>query len=151
MGIVGALSTLPDLLIGLPAGAYADRWDRRRMMFVADLGRAVITVAVPLTYWLGGPTMAVILLITFPLNVLRVLWLAAYTAAVPGLVGRPQIARANAIFETFFTVGWIAGPALARLDDRHRRDHVRGLLGRASPGPPSAASGPPRRAAAPPD
>ena len=113
MGIVGALSTLPDLLVGLPAGAYADRWDRRRMMFVADLGRAVITVAVPLTYWLGGPTMAVILLITFPLNVLRVLWLAAYTAAVPGLVGRPQIARANAIFETFFNVGWIAGPALA--------------------------------------
>src|SRR5674476_504985 len=83
------------------------------MMFVADLGRPVITVSVPLTYWLGGPTMAVILLITFPLNVLRVLWLAAYTAAVPGLVGRPQIARANAIFETFFTVGWIAGPALA--------------------------------------
>lgn len=113
MGIVGALSTLPDLLVGLPAGAYADRWDRRRMMFVADLGRAVVTVSVPLTYWLGGPTMAVILLITFPLNVLRVLWLAAYTAAVPGLVGRPQIARANAIFETFFNVGWIAGPALA--------------------------------------
>jgi len=113
MGIVGALSTLPDLLIGLPAGAYADRWDRRRMMFVADLGRAVITATVPLTFWMGGPTMAVILLITFPLNVLRVLWLAAYTAAVPGLVGRPQIARANAIFESFFTVGWIAGPALA--------------------------------------
>ena len=113
MGIVGALSTLPDLVVGLPAGAYADRWDRRRMMFVADLGRAVITLAIPLTYWLGGPTMAVILLITFPLNVLRVLWLAAYTAAVPGLVGRPQIARANAIFETFFNVGWIAGPALA--------------------------------------
>ena len=113
MGIVGALSTLPDLLIGLPAGAYADRWDRRRMMFVADLGRAVITATVPLTFWMGGPTMAVILLITFPLNALRVLWLAAYTAAVPGLVGRPQIARANAIFESFFTVGWIAGPALA--------------------------------------
>jgi len=36
------------------------------MMFVADLGRAVITLAIPFTYWLGGPTMAVILLITFP-------------------------------------------------------------------------------------
>lgn len=95
MGVVGALSTLPDLLIGLPAGACADRWDQRRMMLVADLGRAAITAAVPITYWLGGPTMAVILLITFPLNVLRVLWLAAYTAAVPGLVGRPQVARAT--------------------------------------------------------
>ncbi len=37
MGIVGVLSTLPDLVLGLPAGAYADRWDRRRMMFSADL------------------------------------------------------------------------------------------------------------------
>ena len=59
--------------------------------------------------------MAVILLVTFPLNVLRVLWLAAYTAAVPGLVGRDQVPRANAIFEAVFNVGWIVGPALAGL------------------------------------
>lgn len=113
MGIVGVLSTLPDLVIGLPAGAYADRWDRRKMMFSADLGRALLTALIPISVWLDGPTLALILLVTFPLNVLRVLWLAAFTAAVPGLVGRGQIARANAIFEAFFNVGWIVGPALA--------------------------------------
>ena len=113
MGVVGVLSTLPDLVIGLPAGAYADRWDRRRMMLLADLGRALLTAVIPLSVWLGGPTMVLILLVTVPLNVLRVLWMAAFTAAVPGLVGRGQIARANAIFEAFFNVGWIAGPALA--------------------------------------
>lgn len=113
MGIVGVLSTLPDLLIGLPAGAYADRWDRRRMMLLADLGRALLTAVIPISVWLGGPTLALILVVTFPLNVLRVAWLAAFTAAVPGLVGRGQIARANAIFEAFFNVGWIVGPALA--------------------------------------
>lgn len=113
MGIVGVLSTLPDLVVGLPAGAYADRWDRRRMMFGADLGRALLTALIPLSVWLGGPTLALILLVTFPLNVLRVLWLAGFTAAVPGLVGRGQIARANATFEAFFNVGWIVGPALA--------------------------------------
>jgi MFS family permease len=32
MGIVGALQLLPDLVLGLPAGALADRWDRGRMM-----------------------------------------------------------------------------------------------------------------------
>jgi len=113
MGVVGVLSTLPDLVIGLPAGAYADRWDRRRMMFAADLGRAFLTAVIPISVWLGGPTLGLILLVTFPLNVLRVLWLAAFTAAVPGLVGRGQIARANAVFEAFFNVGWIVGPALA--------------------------------------
>ena len=36
MGIVGALSMLPDLFFGMIAGALADRSDRKRMMFVAD-------------------------------------------------------------------------------------------------------------------
>jgi MFS family permease len=115
MGIVGVLSTLPDLLVGLPAGAWADRWDRRRMMLLADLGRAVLTALIPISVWLGGPTLALVIGVAFPLNVLRVLWLAAYTAAVPGLVGRSQVPRANAVFEATFNVGWIAGPALAGL------------------------------------
>jgi MFS family permease len=115
MGVVGVLTTLPDLVIGLPAGAYADRWDRRRMMLWSDVGRAILTALVPISVAVGGPTMAVILLVTFPLNVLRVLWLAAYTAAVPGLVGREQVPRAQAVFEAVFNVGWIVGPALAGL------------------------------------
>ena len=133
MGMVNVLSTLPDLLVGLFAGAYADRWDRRRMMFFADLGRAVLTALIPISIWLDGPTIPLILLVTFPMNVLRVLWLAAYTASVPGLVGRGQVARASAIFEAVFNVGWIVGPAIAGLlaatigpgpDDRARRAHV---------------------------
>ena len=113
MGIVGVLSTLPDLVVGLPAGAYADRWDRRRMMLGADLGRAVLTALVPLSAWIGGPTLAVVIGVAFPLNVLRVLWLAAFTAAVPGLVGRDQVPRANGVLEAVWTVGWVVGPALA--------------------------------------
>lgn len=115
MGIVGVLSTLSDLLVGLLAGAWADRWDRRRMMLLADLGRAVLTALVPVSVWLGGPTLAIVIGVAFPLNVLRVLWLAAYTAAVPGLVGRDQVPRANGVFEAVFNVGWIVGPALAGL------------------------------------
>lgn len=115
MGVVGVLTTLPDLIVGLPAGAYADRWDRRRMMFWADLGRFFLTALVPISVAIHGPTLAVILAVTFPMNVLRVLWLAAYTAAVPGLVGRAEIPRANATFEAVFNVGWIVGPALAGL------------------------------------
>lgn len=113
MGFVGVLTTLPDLIFGLVAGAWADRWDRRWMMLGADFGRAVLTAAVPMSVLLGGPTMEVILIVTFPLNVLRVIWLAAWTACVPGLVGRDLVARANAIFEAVFNVGWVVGPAIA--------------------------------------
>lgn len=130
MGIVGVLSTLPDLLIGLPAGAFADRWDRRRMMFLGDVGRAVLTALVPISVWLGGPTLAIIIGVAFPLNALRVLWLAAWTAAVPSLVGRAQVPRGNAIFEAVFTLGWIIGPAVAGV-----------LSGTIGPGPTIAIDG----------
>lgn len=115
MGIVGALQTLPDLFIGMVAGALADRHDRRKMMFIADVGRAVLTAAIPLSVFLGGPTMVVIFIVAAPMSVLRSLFLAAYTASVPAVVGRSQISRANSYFEAIYSVGYIIGPAIAGL------------------------------------
>lgn len=113
MGIVGALQTLPDLVFGMVAGALADRSDRKRMMFLADLGRAVLTAAIPISVFLGGPTMLVILIVAAPMSVLRALFLAGYTSSVPALVGRSQVARANSYFEAIYSVGYIVGPAIA--------------------------------------
>lgn len=115
MGIVGALSMLPDLFVGMVAGAYADRSDRKRMMFLADLGRALLTAFIPLSVILGGPTMTVILVVTAPMSILRAFFLAGYTASVPILVGRSQLARANSIFEAVYSFGYIIGPAIAGL------------------------------------
>jgi MFS family permease len=115
MGIVGALSMLPDLFFGMIAGALADRSDRKRMMFLADLGRAILTALIPLSVILGGPTMAVILIVTAPMSILRAFFLAGYTASVPILVGRSQLARANSIFEAIYSFGYIIGPAIAGL------------------------------------
>ena len=113
MGIVGALQTLPDLVLGMVAGAMADRSDRKRMMFLADLGRACLTGLIPLSVWLGGPTMAVILLVAAPTSILRSFFLAGYTASIPALVGRGELARANSYFEAIYSLGYILGPAVA--------------------------------------
>jgi MFS family permease len=113
MGIVGALQTIPDLVFGMVAGALADRSDRRRMMLLADFGRAGLTALIPLSVILNGPTMAIVLVIAAPMSVLRSLFFAGYTASVPALVGRAEVARANSIFETIYSLGYIAGPAVA--------------------------------------
>jgi MFS transporter, ENTS family, enterobactin (siderophore) exporter len=115
MGVVGALEMLPDLLFGMVAGALADRSDRKRMMFLADAGRAVLVATIPASVALGGPTMGVILVVAAPISILRTIFLAGYTASVPSLVGRPQVARANSIFEAVYSVGFIVGPAIAGL------------------------------------
>ena len=152
MGIVGALSMLPDLFFGMIAGALADRSDRKRMMFVADLGRAVLTALIPLSVITGGPTMAVILIVTAPMSILRAFFLAGYTASVPILVGRSQLARANSIFEAIYLrihhrSGHRRVPGgidRSWPDPRHRRRLVRPL----QPGPVVHATRPALAAAA---
>lgn len=113
MGTVGVLQTLPDLLFGLPAGALADRWDRRRMMLWADVGRALLTALIPLAYQLDLPVMPVILLVTFPINTFRVLFMAGWTAAMPNLVRRDQVGQANGYAEAILSSSFIVGPAVA--------------------------------------
>ena len=113
MGLVGALQTIPDLVLGLPAGAIADRWDRRKLMLWADAGRALLTALIPIAVLAGWNTMAVILLVTAPINALRVLFMAGFSSSVPSLVGRSQVARANGTIEAIFSLSFIAGPALA--------------------------------------
>lgn len=113
MGIVGAISTGADFVMGTIAGAIADRGDRKRMMFLADLGRALFTALIPLSDLLHGPTMAVIVLVAAPLAILRAFFRAGYLASMPNLVGRSQLARGNGILETAFSASFIVGPALA--------------------------------------
>jgi MFS family permease len=115
MGVVGAVTTGADFVFGTIAGALADRGDRKRMMFLADVGRAVLTALIPISVALGGPTMAVILLVSGPMAILRGFFRAGYLAAMPNLVGRSQLARGNGILETAYSAAFIIGPALAGL------------------------------------
>jgi MFS family permease len=127
MAAVGVLQTLPDLIFGLPAGALADRWDRRKMMLSADLGRAALTALIPLSVMTGGAglnTMTVILIVTAPINLLRVVFLAAFNSAMPNLVGRDQVAKGNGYVEAAIGLSFIIGPAVAGI-----------LIGIIGPGP----------------
>jgi MFS family permease len=115
MGIVGAVTTGADFIFGTIAGALADRGDRKRMMFVADLGRAVLTALIPISVLLHGPTMVVILIVSGPMAILRGFFRAGYLASMPNLVGRSQLARGNGILETAYSTSFVIGPAFAGL------------------------------------
>ena len=67
----------------------------------------------PLSVALGGPTLAVILLVAPPLTILRSFFLAGYTSSLPALVGRSEVGRANSVFETIYSIGYIVGPSVA--------------------------------------
>ncbi len=113
MGIIAMLSAMPMLLLGVPAGAWADRVDRRRMMLWSDVGRALLIACVPLAAAAGVPVLPVLYAIAVPVGVLYVVFEAACLSCVPALVGRDRIGEANAVLSIGNALGYVAGPSLA--------------------------------------
>ena len=54
VGVLNAAGLAAFLVVGLPAGAWVDRWLKRRTMIAADLVRMAAMAAVPLLWWAGS-------------------------------------------------------------------------------------------------
>ncbi len=86
---------LPSLLIGPFIGVIIDRFDRRKVMMSADIGRAVLYATMPLLGSLGS--LAAIYVLSFVIESLSLLWSPARDASIPRLVPRRQLANANSV------------------------------------------------------
>jgi dTMP kinase len=84
--------TLPALLFGPVAGTLVDRFDRKRLMIGADIGRGALYATMPFLRELWA-----IYLLSFAIECLSLLWTPARDASLPNLVPRRQLANANAI------------------------------------------------------
>ena len=111
-GVLTALQSLPYVIFGLVGGAVADRVDRRHMMIVADLLNAAVLASVPLAAAFGVLRVGHVLVAATLTASLFVFFDAANFGALPTLVGRNRIARANGAVWGASTVIEIGVPAL---------------------------------------
>jgi len=113
---VAALATvewLPWLLFSLPAGAWVDRVHRRPVLVVADLGRGVALLSVPIAYWLDALTLWQLYVVGFTTGVLTVFFDVAYQSYLPSLVERRQLGEGNSKLEISRSGAGLAGPGVA--------------------------------------
>lgn len=115
MGILGAADTAPFLLIALFAGAWVDRMHRRRVMIVADFGRALLLGVVPVAYLAGWLSLELLYAVGFLAGVLTVFFDVAYQSYLPTLVDRSRLVEGNSKLEISRSVAGIAGPSLGGL------------------------------------
>lgn len=111
-GLASALYALPYLLFSLPAGALIDRWDRKRVMMLCDVGRALALGSVPLALWLGALKLWHIYVVVFIEGTLFVFFNVAEVAALPRVVPTAQLPEAAAQNEAAFGAASIIGPPL---------------------------------------
>ena len=113
VAIVSAAQFLPFAVLALPAGVWADRLDRKKILIASDVTRFGCQLA-------GG-----ILLVTGTAHVLHLAVLAAlygaadaffapaFTGLLPGTVSPINLQPANALRGLSFSTGSIVGPVLA--------------------------------------
>jgi MFS family permease len=114
MGVLTAAGTAPYLVVALPAGVWIDRLRRRRrLMILADLGRAALLASVPLAYALGVLGIAQLFAVALVAGALTVLFNTAFTTLLPGLVPEQHLAGANGRLQTSAAAAQVAGPGIA--------------------------------------
>ncbi|MCF3182549.1 MFS transporter [Streptomyces polychromogenes] len=113
MGLITVVTGATGILTGLFAGHVVDRSDRRRLMIVCDLARAVLLGAVPLVWLTAGPLMWPLYVLTVLVTALKTVFDVAYVTAVPQLVGTGELTAANSRLMGTFALGTLAGPIAA--------------------------------------
>ena len=84
---------LPGFLLAPIGGALVDRWNRKVVMVTCDIGRVGLLVVLP--FW---DNLLGLVVISFSIEVLTLLWGPAKDASVPNIVKDPdQLASANSL------------------------------------------------------
>lgn len=93
VGLVMVARMLPGFVLAPMGGALVDRWNRKVVMVSCDVGRAGLLALLPFFDSLTG-----LVLISFLIEVLTLLWGPAKDASVPNVVQGPQqLASANSL------------------------------------------------------
>ena len=93
---------LPVLLFGLIGGVAADRLDRRRMVVIVDLGRALVLAVLVAAILTGAISIVLVLVVLFVLATAETFADSASSTLLPSLVAREDLGVANARLQGAF-------------------------------------------------
>ncbi len=111
-GLASALRAAPYLILSLPVGALIDRWDRKRVMIICDVWRAIAVLSVPVAVWLHALTIWQIYLVALVEGSLFVFFNIAEVAALPRVVPAAHLPQAAAQNEAAFGAVHVVGPSI---------------------------------------
>src|SRR5919201_2132519 len=111
VAVISTAVTLPYLL-GAAVGIWLDRVRRRRVMIVADFGRAAVLASVPVAYAFGVVNLPQLYAVALVSGMLTVFFEIASQAYLPSIVGREQLVEANAKLQGATVVAQGAGPGI---------------------------------------
>ena len=111
--LVQTASTLPMMLLALPAGVLADAFDRRWLMFGVQAYFLVVAALLAVLTAAGMMPPALLLAFTFAIGAGQAVLSPTWQAMITDLVPRNELAAATRLDMVSVNVARAAGPALA--------------------------------------
>jgi MFS family permease len=113
LGLVGAARIVPYILLSIPAGIVADRFDRRLVLLVTDVVRGVIMLLIAAAVVVGMSVWVVV-----ALSILATCFSAFFSptigAYLPSLVhDESELGPANSAWSSLDNLAFFIGPAFA--------------------------------------
>lgn len=112
VGMVNAAQWLPYAVLGLVAGAYTDRWQRRSVLVWAAIGRVVVLGCVAGLWFAGVLSVWVLVGALLAFGAGSVFGFAASQSLVPHLVPKAGLVRANSRLDQTDAAAQTLGPAI---------------------------------------
>lgn len=113
LGILMVVGSLPIALLGLKGGQFADRYSKRNILIMTQLGLMVLALAFAALAFSGALVLWHVFLLAALLGVVTAFDLPAAQAFAPELVEPHLIGRAVATMQAVFHGSRLIGPALA--------------------------------------
>lgn len=115
LGLVGLAHFIPRLLLTLPAGELADRWDRRRIVAICQLVEAIAMLTLALGSVFGLVGREALFMLAVVIGSARTFEMPTTQALLPSLVPTALFPQAVALSASAMQAATILGPALGGL------------------------------------
>ena len=112
MTIAVLCNCLPQIIISLFAGVWADRYNRKLLIIIADAFTALSTLVLAITWLNGNTSMAFIFIVMAARSFGAGVQQPAVNALIPQIVPIKQLTRINAINTTIMNTLTLLAPAL---------------------------------------
>ena len=116
MGTLTAIGVLPHLLFSLPAGVWLDRVrSRRRLMVIADIGRAAIIASIPIAFAMDSLSMLQLYVVGFLAGSLSVVFDLSWNTVFVSVTRRERYVEAMSLLNGSRSLAYVAGPTIGGL------------------------------------
>ncbi|MDN0194604.1 MFS transporter [Streptomyces sp. S.PNR 29] len=113
VGAIGAVELLPLLVFGLYGGALADAWDKRKLIIYTEAGQGLLSAVLLLNALLPRPAVWPLYVVAALSSALVSVQRPALDSLWPRIVAHEHLPAAASLNSLRWTVGGVAGPALA--------------------------------------